>query len=87
MATISTVGQEIFAAIIFSWMLTKPRKNHVPEYDFNDLFTNRVYTKLLEVLPEGYFQEPSARAERGILEAFARAEWLLHSEYSKLGEC
>jgi len=47
----------------------------------------RVYTKFLEVLQEGNFLEPSARAERGILEAFARVEWLLHSEYSKLGEC
>ena len=39
----------------------------------------RVYTKLLEVLQEGNFLEPSTRAERSILEAFARAERLLQS--------
>ena len=37
-----TVGQEIFADMIFSRIsriLTKPRKCHVRKYDFNDLFT------------------------------------------------
>ena len=41
---LSTVGQEMFADIIFSRIsriLTKPRKYHVREYDFNDLFTRK----------------------------------------------
>ena len=37
-----TVGQEIFADMIFSRILTKPRKYHVSEYDVNDLFTKKV---------------------------------------------
>ena len=36
--------------------------------------------------PKGNFLQPSARAKRGILEAFARAEWLLHSnKLEKIG--
>ena len=40
-----TVGQEIFADMIFSRILrilTKPRKYHVREYDVNDLFAKKV---------------------------------------------
>ena len=40
-----TVGQDIFADMIFSRILrilTKLRKYHVREYDFNDLFAKKV---------------------------------------------
>ena len=40
-----TVGQEIFADMIFSRIsriLTKPQKYHVREYAFNDLFAMKV---------------------------------------------
>ena len=41
-----TVGQDIFADMIFSRIsriLTKPRKYHVREYDFNDFVTKKAY--------------------------------------------
>ena len=40
---LSTVGQEMFANMIFSWIsriLTKRRKDCVREYGFNNLFAN-----------------------------------------------
>ena len=43
---LSTVGQDIFADMIFSRIsriLTKPRTFHVRKYDFNDLFTKKAY--------------------------------------------
>ena len=38
---VSTVGQEIFADMIFLRILTKPRKYHVSEYDFKDWYTRK----------------------------------------------
>ena len=37
-----TVGQDIFADMMFSRILTKPREYHVREYDLNDLFAKKV---------------------------------------------
>ena len=39
---LTTVGQDIFADMIFLRILTKPRNYDVRGYDFNDLFTKKV---------------------------------------------